>query len=241
MSARLPYRNVERQTRLSDQVVEQIQDLIKRGELHLGDRLPPERELAQQFNVSRTVIREAVRSLAARDLLEVRRGSGAHVSLPDASTVAESMGLILRLTSSADPFREVFEVRSLLEVEVAGLAAERATEVELADLEEQLAAMTHTADREAAAEADVEFHAQLARATHNGLFLILLDSVSDIMLEVRRRSLAVPGNKDRAIHDHSLILERVRARDAAGARSAMATHLADGMQRIQQLGPLPPA
>jgi GntR family transcriptional repressor for pyruvate dehydrogenase complex len=73
MTSRIPYRNVERQTRLSDQVVGQIQALIKRGELRLGERLPPERELAQQFSVSRTVIREAVRSLAARGRLRLSR------------------------------------------------------------------------------------------------------------------------------------------------------------------------
>jgi GntR family transcriptional repressor for pyruvate dehydrogenase complex len=165
----------------------------------------------------------------------VRHGSGAHVSLPDPSTVAESMSLMLRLTASTDPFRDVYEVRSLLEVEVAGLAAKRATEAQLAELHEQLEVMGATTDREAAAEADVEFHAQLARATHNGLFLILLDSVADIMLELRRRALAVPGNKEQAIRDHRQILERVLARDVVGARAAMTAHLADGIHRIEGL------
>jgi DNA-binding transcriptional regulator YhcF (GntR family) len=91
------YQTIPQREKLSDLVVDQLIQLIQKGKLKLGDRLPPERELAENFGVSRTVIRESIRSLVAKGLLDVRPGSGAVVSIPDSSLVAESMSMIMRL------------------------------------------------------------------------------------------------------------------------------------------------
>ncbi len=116
---------VAREPRLSDKVAELLLETIFRRGLQPGDRLPSERELGEQFGVSRTVVREAVRELAAKGLIEVRTGSGLRVAAVDAAAVSESMSLYLR-GGSVD-FARVHEVRRLLEVEIAGLSAERAT------------------------------------------------------------------------------------------------------------------
>src|ERR1044072_4366305 len=100
--------------------------MIASNDLKPGDALPSERELGEQFGVSRTVIREAVRALAAKGVIDVRTGSGLRVAACGAATVSESMSLFMRGRSTLD-YPKVHEVRAMLEVEVAGLAAERAS------------------------------------------------------------------------------------------------------------------
>lgn len=228
------YHPISRQPKLSDQVEEEFIRLIERGELRPGNQLAPERELADRFTVSRTVIREAIRSLAARGVIEVRPGSGAVIVVPETSRVAKSMSLILRLVGdSHDPYTNVFEARRVLEVEIAGLAAKRATQHDLDELAANLEMMRSSTEIEAIAESDVEFHAALARATHNEIFSVWLDSVVDIMLEVRRYSLMVSVNKDKALRDHQAIYDFVAAHNSEGACEAMETHLRDGEQRMR--------
>jgi GntR family transcriptional repressor for pyruvate dehydrogenase complex len=122
----------------------------------------------------------------------------------------------------------VLEIRLLLEVEVAGLAAERRTSADLEELEEILReAMEIQDDRDAFAECDVEFHAALAGATHNELFSVILDSLTDIMLRMRQMAFDVPGMVQRSFKYHGAILEQVRAGDVEGARQAMRVHLVE--------------
>jgi GntR family transcriptional repressor for pyruvate dehydrogenase complex len=228
------YRTVNRQPNLADQVAQQIQDLIATRQLRPDERLPSERELAERFGVSRTVIREAVRSLAAKGLLEVKSGSGMVISVPQPSSVAESMSLLLRLSSEKDPYDYIFEVRHVLEVEIAGLAAQRATIEDIGDLEALMQSQMENLDNlERAAEADVDFHAALANATHNILFSILLDSVAEILLEVRRMGLTLPDVRGKVLEQHKKIFECVKQSDAEGARQAMIFHLREGKKYMQ--------
>src|SRR4051794_37145339 len=111
---------IAREPRLPDKVACQLQQSILAGALKPGNRLPTERELGEQFGVSRTVIREAVRSLVAKGLLEVRGGSGLRVAAIDASAVRETMGMYLRVKAEFD-YGELHEVRSVMEIEIAGL------------------------------------------------------------------------------------------------------------------------
>ena len=228
MSSKGLYNALPRQPKLTDQVVEKLIELIADGKLKPGERLPPERELAVEFDVSRTVIRESIRSLVARGLVEVRRGSGAFVSIPQTKLVAESMSLILQMGTTEDLYSQVFEVRRLLEVEIAGLAAERATPADIKEMEVQLELMETDCSEEQMAECDVEFHASLARATHNEIYSVLLDSVVDIMLEIRHMALANPDAKRDAIEKHRMLYENVNKGDAESARKVMAEHLSTG-------------
>ena len=211
--------------------------MIINGRLQPGDRLPPERELAQQFGVSRTVIREAVRTLVAKSLLEVQPGSGTIVRSPTTKSVAQSMSLLLRAGQPETDYDKVHEVRRILEVEIAGLAAERRTAEDLKEMEEilrQTAEAEIQDDRDSFPECDVAFHAALARATHNELFSLLLDSMADIMIKVRQLGFEVPDMPMRALKHHCAIFEQIRVGDAEGARQAMREHLIESEDTMRQ-------
>jgi GntR family transcriptional repressor for pyruvate dehydrogenase complex len=216
------FKAVPREDTLANRVTGQIEASIVEGRLQPGQRLPSERELADQFGVSRTVVREAVRGLVAKGLLEVRPGSGTMIRSPSARAVSQSMTLVLRAGQPRLDYAKVHEIRRVLEVEIAGLAAERRTDADLARLEGILGEMAaiHN-ERDRFAENDVAFHSALASATHNELFSILLDSVVDIMLKIRQLGFDVADSRADALKFHRAIYEQVRSGDSAGAREAM--------------------
>lgn len=218
---------VARNPRLSDKVAEQLLASIKSGQFSAGSRLPSERELGEQFGVSRTVVREAVRSLAAKGVIEVRSGSGVHVAAVNAAQVSEQMNLFLRGRGPID-YAKIHEVRTTLEIRTARLAAERATHGDVAELRAHCDRMEAAAmDVERASVEDVEFHRVVARATHNELFLVMLDSIGDVLLEIRRATLGIPGRVLMGVEFHRRILSRIEAHDVEGADRAMREHLAD--------------
>jgi len=226
---------IERGTTLANRVTHQIQELIINGHLQLGDRLPPERELARQFGVSRTVIREAVRALVAKSLLEVQPGSGTIVRSPTPQSVAQSMTLLLRAAQPEVDYDKVHEVRRLLEIEIAGKAAMRRSAEDLAELEAILLEGSETQDDpDCFPECDVAFHSALAHATHNELFPLLLDSMADIMVKVRQMGFQVPGMPARALKHHRSVFEQVKAGQAEGARQAMREHLIESEDTMRQ-------
>ena len=231
---------VGRDTRLSDVVAGRIlESIVSRG-LRPGDRLPAERELAQQFEVSRTVVREAVRNLGGRGIIDARPGRGLTVAAVSSETVRQSMSLFLRARPSWD-YLSVHEVRLMVEVDVAGLAAERATHAEMGELEracEEMAAVIE--DTEQASILDMQFHRLLAGATHNDLVSIMLDAIADSLLEIRRKTFGAHGRSREALASHLEILGRLAARDAIGARTAMARHLDDVEQAWERLNETTP-
>ncbi len=229
---------IPRDSTLVSRVVEQIEGLIIKGRLHPGDLLPPENELARQLSVSRTVIREAMRTLIAKDLIQVRAGSRTVISIPSGKSLAQSMAMLLHSGNSELDIDKVVQVRRVLEIEIAGLAAERRTVEDLARIEETLHQMARASDRESFAIIDVDFHTALAMATHNELFVLLLDSISDVMLETRRTGYDVPGTLERGLKFHRAIFEQIKAGDANGARLAMREHLLEGEDTLRKaLGP----
>jgi GntR family transcriptional repressor for pyruvate dehydrogenase complex len=217
------FEQVAREPRLSDKVAEMMLETILSNRLQVGDRLPSERELGEQFGVSRTVVREAVRALVAKGVIEVRSGSGLRVAAVDASAVSESMSLYVR--GGRIDFEKVHEVRCLLEVHIAGLAAERAGDEDVARLREVHERMVHEAeDVDAASLDDLEFHRRIALATHNELYLVLMDSIGRSLIEIRRANLA-SGSAPATLEQHESILECIAGNDVEGAREAMAAHL----------------
>ncbi len=215
---------VTREPRLSDKVADMMLKTILSERLNVGDRLPSERELGEQFGVSRTVVREAVRALAAKGVIEVRTGSGLRVAAVNAAAVSESMSLFLHGVGL--DFEKVHEVRSLLEVHLAGLAAERASDEDIALLRvthERMCAQL--ADVEAASRIDLEFHRVIARSTHNDLFLLLMDSIGSSLIDIRRENLSGTGHASATVAQHERVLEQIEAHDVEGARRAMAAHL----------------
>jgi GntR family transcriptional repressor for pyruvate dehydrogenase complex len=222
------FTQVVRGATLSEKVAASITEAIMDGTLAPGQRLLSERELGEQFGVSRTVIREAVRSLVAGGLVEAHSGRGLQVAEAGPEAVSRAMSVFLQRNTGID-YRRVHEVRSALEIDLAGYAAERATPGDVARLRELTAELAAIAsggtDVERAAELDVAFHRAVAQATQNDLFPVMLDAISPILLEVRRRAFASPHLRQHALDAHREILERIADGDAEGARDAMRRHL----------------
>jgi GntR family transcriptional regulator, transcriptional repressor for pyruvate dehydrogenase complex len=199
--------------------------MIASNDLKPGDALPAERELGKQFGVSRTVIREAVRALAARGLLEVKSGSGVRIVAADAKTVRDSMHHFVR--GSMMDYGKVDEVRGVLEVAAAGLAAQRATAEDIAHIDDTIVRFENECSNlEASVQIDLEFHRAVATATHNELFLVLHDSIGEMLVEVRRRNLS-RGREERrlVVKMHRRIHDAIAAHDPAAAQEAMRDHL----------------
>ena len=178
--------------------------------LHVGDRLPSERELGEQFGVSRTVVREAVRALVAKGVIEVRSVAGCASPRSTRRPSASRWGSSPR--GSID-FEKVHEVRALLEVHIAGVAAERSTDEDLGRLREVHERMQRDrSDVDAAARDDLEFHRSIARATQNDLYLLLMDSIGSSLVDIRRENLG-SGSAPMTLAQHDAILERISQRD----------------------------
>ena len=219
------FQAINREARLSDKVTEAILETISSNQLRPGDLLPPERELGRQFGVSRTVIREAVRALAAKGLLEVRSGSGVRIVAVDEGTVRESMRHFVH--GSRLDYGKVDEVRRMLEVAAAGIAAERATAADIAAMDDAIVALENEChDLEKSVHHDLAFHRAIATATHNELFLVLHDSMGEMLVEVRRRNLSRGAERRRLVVEmHRRIRDAVAAHDPEAARLAMIDHL----------------
>jgi len=223
---RARFRVLGRKDGFVDRVVHAIEGEILGGRLTLGTRLPPEREFSERLGVSRTVVREAVRILVTKGLLETRHGIGTTVRAVTREQVIKPLTLFIRTCGEAVSIEHLHQVRSMLEVGNAGLAAEQATDADLEDLRRVTAEMeAAAADPKQFAEKDAEFHRRLARATHNPLLVLLLDSIRDLMAEVRTLVAQQHGLFERVMPTHIQVLECVESRDARGARRAMREHL----------------
>jgi GntR family transcriptional repressor for pyruvate dehydrogenase complex len=206
--------------------------VVSRG-LSPGERLPPERELVGRLGVSRTVVREALNLLEARGLISIEHGRGAVVSGGSTHAVRDTLGLLLRVRPKA--LWELLEIRKILEVEIAGLAAERAEGEDVREMRGQLDRMETLIDApEGYVDADVEFHALLARSTRNGVLLIMLDPIVELLRASREVSASRPGSARRALREHEEILRCVEAGDAEGARQRMRLHLANTARDIEE-------
>lgn len=212
--------------RLYEKIVSQIEGRILAGELKPGDHLPAERELAEQFRVSRTAVREAVKTLAEKGLVQVRPGRGTFVTNDTSEAVRLSLGRMLRI-SQPEGSRHLVEVREIFEPETAMLAAQRAADEQLSAMREAVATMDAAlADADTYIEADLDFHLALAEASQNFLILALIDSIVDLLREQRLTIFRVEGGPQRGQAHHKRILEAVSRRDPEAARAAMRAHLA---------------
>ena len=212
-------------SRLYEQIVQQIEESILKGELKPGDQLPAERELAHQFGVSRTAVREAVKALREKGLVEAHPGRGTFITDGTSHSIRQTLDWILR-TGPEKGATHVVEVREILEPEIAALAASRADEDAIASMREAVAVMDHAQrDPEAYIEADLDFHLALAEAAGNPLILSLIDSIVAVLREQRMRIFKVEGGPERGQYHHKRILDAIEHRDPQAAREAMRAHL----------------
>lgn len=235
---------------LADDLVQRFEEQIERGDMPPGARFPTEKAITEAFGVSRTVVREAYSRLAARGLLESRRGSGAYV--PEGAQYRA-------FQIAADEVGEIEDVLRLLEMrmgfesEMAGLAAERRTEADLSHLKQALDAMEESSDVDASVAADTAFHAAIAAATDNDYFLRFTQFLGVRLVPSRRLYLQGDDAEHHRHHartinrDHRAIADAIAAGDAPAARRAARRHMERSLARYRALqtslsGPdLPPS
>ncbi len=186
--------------------------------------LPPERVLCAKFRVSRTVIREAIKALETRGLVRIEHGRGTVVEPASNSQVRDSLKLLmLRKQHSIE---QLLEVRGILEVAIVRLAAKRRTVEDLLRMQAALDVMRQKPQApEGYVDADVEFHAQIARAAHNPVLLLMLAPITDLMRESRLQTYAGTHAVKRTIKAHERILRFIQAGDEDAAAHAMQLHL----------------
>ncbi|MFQ5852419.1 MAG: FadR/GntR family transcriptional regulator [Candidatus Binatia bacterium] len=213
-----------KKTRIYEEVVSQIHDLIREGRFKAGDQLPSERELAGTFKVSRTSVREALRALETEGLIVTRTGTGTFVAdLPTESLVAALARLLIE---AKDALADVFEMRKLIEPQIASLAAERATEEEIERMRKILEKQKELVRKDVAAvQADAEFHFSIGRATQNQALQKLVSRLMDLLSHSREESLQSPGRGEASLASHYRILSAIENRDQDGAREAMLRHI----------------
>ncbi|HVX15406.1 MAG TPA: FadR/GntR family transcriptional regulator [Pirellulales bacterium] len=204
------------------EVLRQLSDQIMSGVFGPGGALPPEGALAETFGVSRTVVREAMRTLRAQGLVEVSQGKLPRVKPADPEAATASLALLLR--RSAGTLLDLVEARRPLESEIALLAAERATPEDCDRLSAAIDHLVAARTLDDRVEADVQFHRTLGEATGNPVFCLMLETIAGLLRESRRQTLAQSGTEI-AAQGHRAVLDAVRRGEGAAAKAAMLEHL----------------
>jgi GntR family transcriptional repressor for pyruvate dehydrogenase complex len=211
---------------LSERIISQISDAIISGELKPGDRLPPERELAEQFGVSRTVIRDAIKTLSGRGIVQVRRGAGIFVATAEETIMGRLGELANVIPLQGAGLRDLFDVRKVLEVQGAEWAAQRRSAHQVDRLRSIVEdAYRHSEDLDVLSERDAQFHVAIAEASQNLILVRVMLTLLDLLEAARRETLAIPGRPRLSLDQHENVLREIEARDPEAARRAMLEHL----------------
>ena len=211
-------------TKLHDQIVGQVQALIENGRLKHGDQLPPERELAAIFKVSRHSVREAIRILEQKKVLKSRPGSGTFIILEDESSVVEFLAKAIHREKNT--LSEIFQFREFIEPHIAGLAAENATSKDIRLLEQLFDQQQRAVDNILLSkELDEKFHLALADATGNSVLLQVVELFGYILMKSRHELSQSPLRSKISVNGHRKILKAIKAGDSRAANDLMAEHL----------------
>jgi GntR family transcriptional repressor for pyruvate dehydrogenase complex len=215
-----------KRSRIYEHIVEQIRALISEGRWAPGDQIPPERELAERFKVSRTSVREALRALEMQGVIDSRQGGGTFVRTADTEALVPPLAAaILR---GRRELAEVLEVRELIEPGIARRAAERATAEHVSELELLLQRQRECiAEGRPFVDEDTAFHYTLARAADNHILLRLHNVILDVLRESRQSYLHVPDRPQTSLRGHEAILGAVKAQDGEAAYQASLAHITE--------------
>lgn len=213
------------------EVAEELQRLIVDGHWEKGEKLPGEVDLAKEFGVSRSTLREALRALSSRGLVQIRHGEGNFVWYPEAEDYLNP--LMPRLLVDREDVFAIMEARSMVEVKTAALAAERATAETIAELRSLLENMERSReDRKQFAHYDHSFHKQIALATKNNVILKIYEAIEVFLVSQQLQIVDYVDAIERGITDHRAILEAIVAGDQEQAAEAMRAHLERTYQAI---------
>jgi GntR family transcriptional repressor for pyruvate dehydrogenase complex len=209
---------------ITELVVQRIKDLLGRGELKAGSRLPPERELADMLHISRPSLRTALKALSVMGVIHAKPGAGTYIaqSLPEVFTEPMHFMTLINNTS----VEELFEARLIIEAGLAELAAERATESDIIALIEEVEGMrTNTGDPEEFLKHDVRFHQAMARAADNKLMSGVMDTVAQLLFHIRRQNVDQASDLDEAIEWHEKLITAMQKHDPKRAKDTISGHL----------------
>jgi GntR family transcriptional regulator, transcriptional repressor for pyruvate dehydrogenase complex len=223
---------------ITQQVVTHIRALIERGELRPGDRLPAERHLAARLGVSRPTVRAGLRALSAMGIVQPRHGSGTYI--PEGPPVLGSEPLSFLAALHGFTGLEMYEARRILEVGASGLAAERASEEQIATLAGHVEALfASIKSPQVFLVHDINFHRTVAAASGNPIVASMVEMVSALYYDRRRQTAQRAAERDMrdAAEAHSRIYEAIRTRDADAARGAMNEHLLQASAYQEQENP----
>ncbi|MFQ5857183.1 MAG: FadR/GntR family transcriptional regulator [Anaerolineae bacterium] len=220
-------------TRVSQEAVDQIVNLIRSRQLGPGDRLPGERQLVQALGISRTSVREALRSLEGMGLIEVRAGVGTFVKHPVSEFVEAA--LPPQLLVDRETLNKLFELREIIETGAVAIAARKATRDDLDNIRQALERMEAyyvDQDLDGMVNADIELHRAILVATGNDILVRVVDNVADLLKEMRRASLSISEGVPLTIAGHRAILEALERRQPEDARQAMQEHLTTVFRKV---------
>lgn len=214
-------------TKVFEQVIEQIKEIIQNGELKCGDQLPSERDLCEQLHVSRTSVREALRSLEMLGIIECRQGEGNFIRESFEDSLLEPISITFMLHGSKT--NEILELRKIIEPETAALAAKNISAAELQEIKELILLLNREDDSEKSAEIDKKIHYKIVRASGNGLVINVMYAVSNLVDRYIEAVVAnlfqTPENKSIVKEQHEAVVRAIEAHDAAKAAAAMRKHL----------------
>jgi GntR family transcriptional regulator, transcriptional repressor for pyruvate dehydrogenase complex len=218
------------QSTLYQRIADHVRELIETEQLQPGERLPPERELAQMLGVSRVPIRESMRTLAAQGLIEIRRGQGMFVVARDMEATVDQLASVLLKQRAA--FEELFAVRRLLEPAAAQWAASRRDAEDVARLERIMGEMETAGrldppDLDTVGDRDAQLHVQVAAAADNRVLVRIMQAIQDLHREQLETSQRYAGRVSQTLKDHRRIVDAIVDRDPVAAQEAMSDHLAN--------------
>ncbi len=214
-----------RRSRVYEEVARRIRRQVLE-KLRPGDKLPPERELAETLGVSRSSVRDAIRTLELLGLVDPRSGCGTLVCEPSTDRTVNPLASVL--AHRRQWVIELLDFRKMLEPSLASRAAQRASAAEIAEMEEILVRQDEKVRAgDIAIDEDAEFHYSVAMASGNSVVLKVLDIVMDLLLETRERSLQVGGRPRKSLAGHRGILAAIKLHNAPGADEAMRQHIQD--------------
>jgi GntR family transcriptional repressor for pyruvate dehydrogenase complex len=217
-------------------VIEQIKDMIMDGELHIGDQLPSERDLSEKLGVCRASVREALRAMEIIGLIEIRQGEGSYITGNMEASLFEPLSMMFVLRKG-DPM-DILQLRMIIEVEAASMAAQKITEEQTKELSDILINLTAAVTEEESVLYDTQLHYKIAEISGNYLIITLLNTlaslISRFIKNARGMILVGEDNKETLIMEHKEICDAIIARDSSRATSAMKTHMGTINQAMPQ-------
>ena len=215
--------NPVKSTKIYEMVMEQIKDIVKKGELKSGDKLPSERDLSEKLEVSRASVREALKALQMLGLIEAKHGEGNFITANFENNLLEPLSIVFLLIGSKS--KDIFELRKIIEPETAALAAKNITNEQLIELKEIMDELSDTTDEEKSASLDKMFHYKIAQASGNPLISTIMFSVSSLIEKNIEKSKVHSINKNLVKKQHQEIYRALETKNDTEASIAIKKHL----------------